>query len=240
MITEDEFPPYDRVLLSKVVSVNLMHKKVTLSTGEIKPYSKLVLAMGGKPKKPSCPGGDLKNVFTLRSPSDAAAIVHACAGKRLVCVGGSFIAMELASALADTAGSVTVVCDTDEPLPFTGPDKFEENGVHVLVKSSAEKYEGIDVVTGVTTSKGETIPADVVVAGIGIYPPTEWLKGSGIETDEKGFIKVDEHFRTSADFVYAMGDVCTAPVPIWGIDSINIQHFQVAQAHGNMPIIYTQ
>ncbi|VDK58466.1 unnamed protein product [Cylicostephanus goldi] len=269
MITEDDTPPYDRPLLSKkpttdvkdarmrsddyykenfidvitnvkVTGVDLSHRKINLGSGDSMQFSRLVLALGGLPKKLSCPGADLKNVYTLRYISNANKIAAESTGKNVVCIGGSFIGMELASALSKTAASVTVVCTTDEPLPQLGPDigcvirnRFEEKGVHVLVKSNVEKLEGTDDgVTGVVLTSGEKLPADMVVVGIGIMPPTEWLKGTRIELDDRGFIIVDDRFRTSADFVYAIGDTVTAPLPLWDIENINIQHFQVAQTHG--------
>ncbi|KAK6756315.1 hypothetical protein RB195_014617 [Necator americanus] len=270
IITEEELPPYDRVQLSKkptaegkelrlrsdefykenfinvitnatVTGVDFSIRKVKLWTGDTMQYSKLVLALGGAPRKLTCPGADLKNVHTLRVASDANTIAAESVGKHVVCIGGSFIGMEIASALMGTAASVTVVCNTDEPLPALGPDigcvirnRFEEKGVRVLVKSSAQKLEGTDVVTGVTLITGETIPADVVVVGIGVVPPTDWLKGTRVELDERDHIVVDHLFRTTADWVYAIGDAVSAPLPLWDIENINIQHFQTAQAHGHL------
>ncbi|XGW02964.1 hypothetical protein V3C99_014739 [Haemonchus contortus] len=270
MITEDENPPYDRVKLSKkpavevkdirlrcddyykenhidiltntqVTGVDTIHRNVTLSTGEQKPYSKLVLALGGTPRELPIPGSDLKNVYTLRVVSDANTIAAQSAGKHVVCIGGSFIGMEIASALSSTAASVTVVCMTEEPLPPLGSDigavireRFEAKGVKVLVNATAERLEGESEVTGVTLNSGETIPADVVVAGIGVQPPTAWLKNTRVELNEAGFINVDRHFRTSVDWIYAIGDVVSAPLPLWDIDSVNIQHFQTAQTHGQL------
>ncbi|EYC25036.1 hypothetical protein Y032_0012g1660 [Ancylostoma ceylanicum] len=270
MITEEELPPYDRVLLSKkptaegkdirlrsddfykenfinvvtnarVTGVDLSRRKLQLWTGDTMQYSKLVLALGGAPRKLTCPGADLKNVYTLRTVSEANAIAAQSAGKHVVCIGGSFIGMEIASSLVGIAESVTVVCNTDEPLPALGPDigcvirnRFEAKGVRVLVKEEAACLEGGDVVLGVTLKSGLTLAADVVIAGIGVVPPTDWLKGTCIELDERGFIKVDHLFRTTADWVYAIGDAVSAPLPLWDIESLNIQHFQTAQAHGQL------
>uniref|UniRef100_A0A7I4YVU7 Rieske domain-containing protein n=2 Tax=Haemonchus contortus TaxID=6289 RepID=A0A7I4YVU7_HAECO len=247
MITEDENPPYDRVKLSKkpavevkdirlrcddyykenhidiltntqVTGVDTIHRNVTLSTGEQKPYSKLVLALGGTPRKLPIPGSDLKNVYTLRVVSDANTIAAHSAGKHVVCIGGSFIGMEIASALSSTAASVTVVCMTESHF---------RHWVLILVLLSKS-------VSRPKESKCETIPADVVVAGIGVQPPTAWLKNTRIELNEAGFINVDRHFRTSVDWIYAIGDVVSAPLPLWDIDSVNIQHFQTAQTHGQL------
>ncbi|VDP08854.1 unnamed protein product [Heligmosomoides polygyrus] len=224
-----------------VIGVDIAHRRISLSNGDCLPYSKLVLALGGAPRRLTVPGADLKNVFTLRTVSEANSIAAASVGQRVVCIGGSFIGMEIASALAATAASVTVVCATKEPLPALGTDigevirkRFEAKGVKILTNALAERLEGVSEVSGVTLKSGETIQADVVIAGIGVEPPTAWLKDTCIELDGRGFIKVDKHFRTTADWIFAIGDAVAAPLPLWNIDSINIQHFQTAQAHGQM------
>ncbi|KAK6013929.1 pyridine nucleotide-disulfide oxidoreductase, partial [Ostertagia ostertagi] len=138
------------------------------------------------------------NVYTLRVVSDANTIAEQSAGKNVVCIGGSFIGMEIASALSSTAASVTVVCMTEEPLPPLGTD------LGSVIRE--KRLEGEGEVTGVVLKSGEIIPADVVVTGIGVQPPTDWLKNTRIELNEAGFIEVDRHFRTSVDWVYAIGD----------------------------------
>uniref|UniRef100_A0A158P9L0 Pyr_redox_2 domain-containing protein n=1 Tax=Angiostrongylus cantonensis TaxID=6313 RepID=A0A158P9L0_ANGCA len=220
MITEDRLPPYDRVLLSKVVDVDVAHRLVYLSSGESMKYSKLVLAIGCAARKLSIPGGNLRNVYTLRVVDEANAIAEASIGKHVVCIGGSFIGMEIASSLVLTAASVTV--------------RFEAKGIQVIVNDSVEQLEGDVAVSSVILKSGIALRADVVVVGIGVEPPTEWLKNTSVEMDERGFIKVDRLFRTTADWVYAIGDVVSAPLPLWDIDSINIQHFQTAQTHGQL------
>ncbi|KAE9419502.1 hypothetical protein Angca_009854 [Angiostrongylus cantonensis] len=270
MITEDRLPPYDRVLLSKkpavigeeiqlrsndyygenhistvtntrVVDVDVAHRLVYLSSGESMKYSKLVLAIGCAARKLSIPGGNLRNVYTLRVVDEANAIAEASIGKHVVCIGGSFIGMEIASSLVLTAASVTVVCATEEPFPAFGSDigrvirhRFEAKGIQVIVNDSVEQLEGDVAVSSVILKSGIALRADVVVVGIGVEPPTEWLKNTSVEMDERGFIKVDRLFRTTADWVYAIGDVVSAPLPLWDIDSINIQHFQTAQTHGQL------
>ncbi|KAJ1351357.1 hypothetical protein KIN20_007350 [Parelaphostrongylus tenuis] len=270
MITQDRLPPYDRVKLSKnpvvtaeeirlrsdeyykeilidimtstrVVGVDVAHRSVYLSSGESMRYSKLVLALGCVPRELTIPGSDLRNVYTLRTVDEANTIADASIGKHVVCIGGSFIGMEIASSLMKTAASVTVVCDTEEPFPAFGTDigkvirhRFEAKGVQVIVNDSAEQLEGDVAVSSVTLKSGKSLAADVVVVGIGVVPPTDWLKNTLIELDERGFVKVDGRFRTTADWVYAIGDVVSAPLDLWDIDAINIQHFQTAQTHGQL------
>ncbi|KAK6037088.1 hypothetical protein COOONC_25407, partial [Cooperia oncophora] len=81
----------DLMMKTKVTKVDPNRRNITLETGEQLPYSKLVLALGGTPKKLSIPGADLKNVFTLRVVSDANSIAAQSEGKQVVCIGSSFI-----------------------------------------------------------------------------------------------------------------------------------------------------
>uniref|UniRef100_A0A1I7XM63 Rieske domain-containing protein n=1 Tax=Heterorhabditis bacteriophora TaxID=37862 RepID=A0A1I7XM63_HETBA len=224
-----------------VIAINPVKRTVSLSSGNHLRYSKLVLAVGCTTRKLKIPGSELENVFTLRVIEEANMIASQSIGKHVVCIGGSFIGMEIASALYTSAASVTIICTSDEPIPALGKDigaairkRFESKGVSVLVNAHVERLEGIKAVSSVILNEGLTIQADVVVAGIGVTPSTEWLKNSCINLDTRGFIKVDSHFRTSADWIYAIGDAVTVPLPLWDIESINIQHFQTAQTHGQL------
>ncbi|KAK5971241.1 Pyridine nucleotide-disulfide oxidoreductase [Trichostrongylus colubriformis] len=242
IVTSEGIQPYNRVLLTKVHGFDSNRRSVAMSTGKRWRYSKLVLALGVVPKKLDVPGADLKNIYTLRVPHEANAIAKHAEGKRVVCIGGSFLATEIASTLCHSSkSSVTIVCEKEEPLPALGPDigaavrkRFEEKGVRVLVNQSVKWFIGQDTVSGVVITSGDTVPADVVVVAIGVKPPTDWLRDTPVELDENGFIKVDCNFKTTAKNVYAIGDVVSAPLPLWGIDSINIQHLQTAQSHGQM------
>ena len=125
MLTMEESPPYERIKLSKaltstaeglrlrpqqfyddaeievrtssqVVNINPDQKEVELSDAHMIGFTKLVIASGCMAKKLDCPGADLKNVFALRTPTDANSIA-ATAGqdKDVVVLGTSFIAMEV-------------------------------------------------------------------------------------------------------------------------------------------------
>ncbi|KAK6033965.1 pyridine nucleotide-disulfide oxidoreductase [Cooperia oncophora] len=275
---DDDFYRDNHILIktgTKVGAIDTKRHSVAMSTGKRWRYSKLVLALGVVPKKLRVPGADLKNIYTLRVAHEANEIAEHAKGKRVVCIGGSLLAMEIAATLSCSFdSSVTVVCEKEEPLPSLGADigaavrkasgnlkiqrvahlfsdgldlfyplgwipiflllqRFQERGVDVLVNKTAMSFTGQDAVSGVVLKSGETLPADVVVVAVGVQPPTDWLRGTNVELDEDGFIKVDCNFKTTANNVYAIGDVVSAPLPLWNIDSINIQHLQTAQTHGS-------
>jgi len=67
----------------------------------------------------------------------------------------------------------------------------------------------------------------------GVVPATDFLKNSGIHLNERGFVPVDATMKTNADDVYAAGDIVTFPLHAFDLDSVNVQHWQMAHKHGN-------
>jgi len=145
MITNENYIPYDRPKLSKVMDfsaeklalrsekfykefdieillgtsldgINTEKKELYLSTGEKESYDKVLIATGGSPRKLGCSGEELQGVFYVRSPEDSNAINNAATEKNVVVVGTSFIGMETAGFLADKATSVTVIGMTNAPF----------------------------------------------------------------------------------------------------------------------------
>lgn len=88
------------------------------------------------------------------------------------------------------------------------------------------------VATGVELEGGLFIPADLIVAGVGVAPATQFLKESGINLEKDGGIKVDEYLRVpGVDNVYALGDIAVYPEKTTG-NASRIEHWNVASNHG--------
>ena len=178
-------------------------------------YDKLVIATGASPFIPPIQGLNLKNVFVMRTPDDAAglrAAVEAGEVKRAVVAGGGFIGLEVAENLAAQGIKTTVIDFAPHILPnFLDPELSEyvenrmaEAGVMPLTGVALEGVEGTDRVEKVLTSK-RGLKADALVLAIGIRPNTGFLEGSGIEM-VKGTILTDQHLRTNLPDIYAAGD----------------------------------
>ncbi|CAI5453141.1 unnamed protein product [Caenorhabditis angaria] len=227
-------------LNTSVTEIKPTRREVLLSNGETVFYSKLIIATGGNVRKLEIPGADLENIHYVRRFEEANQIAEKHLGRNVVITGASFIGMEMASSLAANAKSVTVISSSPEPLPVFGADvgkgirlKFEEKGVKFQLATSVTQVNGEDgQVKSVTLANGETIEADLLVCGIGVTPATEFLKHSGVKLDKRGFILVDEKFRTNISYIFAIGDVTSFPLPLWDVETVNIQHFQTAQLHG--------
>ncbi len=144
----------------------------------------------------------------------------------LIVVGGGVIGLELGSVWKRLGAKVTVVEFLDRLIP--GMDgEVAKQFQRILGKQGFEfklssKVTGVDakgktLKVTVEPAKGgaaETLEADVVLVAIGRKPYTEGLglEAAGIAQDERGRVKVDGHYKTSVDGVYAIGDVIAGPM----------------------------
>jgi len=87
--------------------------------------------------------------------------------------------------------------------------------------------------SGVELEGGKFLPADTIIAGVGVVPATEFLKSSGLTLERDGGIKVDEYLRVpGVDGVYAVGDIAIYPEPSADGETRRIEHWNVASNHG--------
>ncbi|WP_327399782.1 FAD-dependent oxidoreductase [Streptomyces sp. NBC_01288] len=160
------------------------------------------------------PGTDgLAGVHTLRTLDDARALRDELAlGGRLVVIGGGFIGAEVASTAYALGLDVTVI--EAAPTPLAGPlgetmgaivsALHEAHGVRLLCGVGVKGLSGEARVDAVLLEDGRTVPADMVVVGVGARPCVEWLEGSGVELDNG--VKCGADGRTSLAGVVAVGD----------------------------------
>jgi len=185
---------------------------VTLADGSSVEADAVVLATGTRARKLPF-GQDLAGVLELRNLDDARALRAAIAeGPRVVVVGAGFIGMEVAASCRKKGLEVTIV----EPLPAPlirglGPVLGErvarthrEEGVQFRLGVGVEGLEGEGRVSGVRLAGGETVPAELVIVGVGAVPATEWLEGAGLEIDNG--VLCDATGSTGREHVYALGD----------------------------------
>lgn len=205
---------------TEALEVDRLHKRVRIrrsGDGEENwlDYDKLVLATGASPVKPTIPGDGLGNIFTLHGVSDAEGIRSALqAGKArdVVIVGGGLIGMEMTEALANAGCRVTIVEMLPQTLHILDAEMarlvemhLESRGVKVLTGTRVLAFKGEGRVQAVETDHG-TLPADLVIMGIGVRPNVTLARQAALELGPTGAIKVDDHLRTSDPDIYAAGD----------------------------------
>ncbi|NUT27711.1 MAG: FAD-dependent oxidoreductase [Streptomyces sp.] len=172
----------------------------------------VVIATGAVAR--TLPGSEgLAGVHTLRTLDDARALRDELArGGRLVVIGGGFIGAEVASTAYALGLDVTVV--EAAPTPLAGPlgetmgaivsALHADHGVRLECGVGVKGLSGETRVDAVLLEDGRTVPADIVVVGVGARPCVEWLEGSGIALDDG--VKCGADGRTSLAGVVAVGD----------------------------------
>ena len=224
-----------------VTKVDAINKSLTFANGSSLEYDSLLLATGGKARKLDVEGSDLANIFTLRQPEDANAILAVVKdAQKAVVIGSSFIGMEAASSLIQQGLEVTVVSPSDVPFEKILGDKLgkmfqkvhEAKGVSFRFATKATKFVGSGKVEAVILENGDRLEADLVLLGVGVQPNTNYLKG--IELSEKDrSIPVNKYLQSEIGDIYAAGDIATFPYAPMG-ESTRIEHWRLAAQHGRL------
>jgi 3-phenylpropionate/trans-cinnamate dioxygenase ferredoxin reductase component len=217
---------------------------VTLRSGESLSYDKVLLATGSTARALKAPGADLDGVLYLREAQESMALKEAFVdGAKVVIVGAGWIGLEVAAAASAAGCSVTVVEPQAAPLIGVMGEQVggwfaqlhRSHGVTFRFGEGVERLEGSDGSEGsgrveaVVTSAGERLPADVVVVGVGITPNTGLAEGAGIDVDNG--VVTDAALRTSADGVWAAGDVANWQSTTLGTH-VRVEHWANANDGG--------
>jgi 3-phenylpropionate/trans-cinnamate dioxygenase ferredoxin reductase component len=205
-------------LETKVARVDPKTKIMVIASGGQIGFENLVIATGARPKKLDVPGADLKGVYYLRTIQDSKRIRDSVGSMdRVLVVGGSFIAMEVASVFAQKGIQTTMVMPEDRVWQrFFTPSMssfferyYSARGVRFAKHAKITELRGQGSVSSAAVEGSREIPCDMVVAGVGVEPVMDMLEGSGIETGDG--VLVNEYLETNCSGVYAAGDVANFP-----------------------------
>lgn len=212
---------FEWLLGQRAVALDPRGRSLRLADGREIRADGMVLATGARARRlPGLPrpgGGGLSGMHVLRTLDDAVALRSDLQpGRRLVVIGAGFIGAEVASTARGLGLDVTVV--EALPVPLAGPLGPElgrvcaalhaDHGTRLLTGTGVAGLDGDGHVTAVRLLDGRSLPADVVLVGIGAQPNVEWLAGSGL--DLSGGIATDARGAASIPGVVAAGD-CAAP-----------------------------
>jgi len=175
----------------------------------------VVLASGSVPR--TIPGfePDGRVILTSDEVLELSQVPASC-----VVIGGGAIGCEFASMLSDLGSRVTLLEAAPGILPGCDPDvaavvvkSFKRRGIDVRTGVAVRGHEPSTRGTTVLFGDGERVEVDTVVVSVGRRPLSEGLLGddTGVEVDERGFVRVDEWMRTGVDGVFAIGDLVATP-----------------------------
>jgi 3-phenylpropionate/trans-cinnamate dioxygenase ferredoxin reductase component len=215
-------PNIDVRLQTRIASIDRDSRRIGVTSGEEIAYDALILATGSRVRKLPVEGSDLAGVHYLRTIGDVDAIrAELAPGRRILIVGAGYIGLEVAAVCRQLGHDVTVIEMAERVMSrVVSPQvsDFYQNqhtmhGVTLRLSTGLGAFVGDDRVTGVATTAGDTIAADLVVVGVGILPNTELAEAAGLPVDNG--IVVDDRCRTSDAAIYAIGDCTSHPSSIY-------------------------
>lgn len=230
-------------LSTGVKDLDTSGQRVRLESGDQISYDRLLLATGSHPFRPPLEGMEREGVFTVRSLDDARAIRDYAQGlvsegrKEAVLIGGGLMGLECANALATLGLEVTVLQGgpwlLNKQVDAEGADILEKHlaelGVRCLSNVRLESVLGVDAVSGVRLEDGREFGAHLVLCAAGVRANLDLPRAAGLAVGRG--VLVDDQMRTSAEGVYAAGDVAEYDGEAWQIIPAAVNQARVAAAN---------
>jgi 3-phenylpropionate/trans-cinnamate dioxygenase ferredoxin reductase subunit len=226
---------------TSVMSLDTGGRTVKLSTREELSFDKALLATGANVRRMNVPGGDLDGILYLRTLGNSDTLREQAAGKRVVLIGGSYIACEVAASLTELGSSCTMVML--EPVALSRgfgeqaarffQSQLEEHGVTVFGGDELDRFEGADGrLTRVVTKSGRELEADAAVLGVGAVPDVSLARSAGLELGDSGGVRLDSRLQSSVPGIYAAGDIAEYESVVHGGSRMRVEHWDVAFNQG--------
>jgi nitrite reductase (NADH) large subunit len=223
---------------TEVTAIDKERHRLKLEDGSEMTYDRLLLATGARPFVPPVEGTDKEGVFALRTLEDALAIkVHAEKASQAVVVGGGLLGLETARALSEAGLKAQVI----EIAEYLLPRQLDREGAQVLRVLLED--QGLQIVTGavveaiagdgraerVRIEDGRVIEGQLILFSTGIRCRAKLAKEAGLDVN-RGAV-VDDQMRTSAEDIFAAGDIAEYEGKIHGIIPPAMDQAAVAAAN---------
>jgi 3-phenylpropionate/trans-cinnamate dioxygenase ferredoxin reductase subunit len=226
---------------TSAMKLDLAGRTVKLSNKQEVGFGKALIATGANVRRLNVDGSELEGIHYLRTFGNSDAIREDAAGKRVVLIGGSYIASEVAATLTELGSQCTMVMLEERALIRTFGreaagyfhDLLESHGITLHGEDELDRFEGADGrVTKVVTKSGRQIDADAVVIGAGVNPDVMLARSAGLELGESGGVRVNSRLETATPGIYAAGDMAEYESVVHGGRPIRVEHWDVAFTQG--------
>src|SRR5437588_7080804 len=196
--------------------LDLKERSIELSDGQWVSFDRALVATGAGVRRLSVAGAELDGIHYLRALGNSDTIRADAAGKRVVLIGGSYIASEVAASLTELGSSCSLVMlesvvlsrHFGEQAGHFFEDRLRQHGVEIHGDDSLERFEGADGrVQKVITKSGLELEADAVVIGAGVAPDVSLARAAGLGLGDSGGVKVDSKLGTPISGVFAAGGI---------------------------------
>jgi 3-phenylpropionate/trans-cinnamate dioxygenase ferredoxin reductase component len=235
---EQQIEPLTR---TSVMKLDVGARTAKLSTGVEVSFDKALIATGANVSRLRVPGCELDGIHYLRTLGNSESIREHAAGKRVVLVGGSYIASEVAASLTELGSECAMVML--EPVALSRgfgeqagrffQRHLENHGIKVFGGEELDQFEGSDgKVTHVVTKSGRKLDADAVVIGAGVVPDVMLARAAGLDLGESGGVRADSRLQSSVPGIYVAGDIAEYESVVHGGRRLRVEHWDVAFNHG--------
>jgi 3-phenylpropionate/trans-cinnamate dioxygenase ferredoxin reductase subunit len=222
-----------------VTEIDRNNRSVVLTDGRRIGYERLLLATGARPRKLSLEGSDVSNILYLRTFADALAIRSGLLpGKHVAVIGGGFIGLEVAASARKRGCSLTLIEVAPRILMRGVPEgiariveaRHRQAGVVFKLGVGINSIKDTKNGQAIILADGTFIHCDMIIAGIGAIPETSLASQCGLEI-ENG-VRVNEMLATSDPNIFAAGDCCSFPHPLYAGKRIRLEAWRNAQDQG--------
>jgi 3-phenylpropionate/trans-cinnamate dioxygenase ferredoxin reductase component len=223
---------------TNVMSLDVEGRTAKLQGGEEVGFDKALLATGANVNILRVEGAAQEGIHYLRAFGNSDGIREAAEGaERVVLIGGSYIGCEVAASLTAKGTQCAIVMMEEVALSRTFGEEagrwfhelLESKGVEIHGGETLQAFEGDGDVRAVVTESGKVVEGDVVVVGAGVNPDVMLAKKAGLEVEDG--IVCDAMLQSSAEGIYAAGDVCSYESQVHG-RRLRVEHWDVAMQQG--------
>lgn len=223
-----------------VIDLDRKNKTVTSQTGHTVAYDKLVLATGSSAFIPPFEGIEKEGVFVYRTIEDLQSIAKfATRARSAAIIGGGLLGLEAAKAAMDLGLEATVVelaarlmpRQLDRPGSDALKHALEDFELDFLLNKTTTRVGGSEAAEFLEFEDGSRLESDIVLISAGISSRDELAKNAGLETGERGGIKVDDYMQTSDPNIYAIGEAALHDETIYGLVAPGYEMADVAVEH---------